>query len=152
MKWSATLVLIAVIFFAGINFSVGRTYAGEQAQAKEPVPDGAKDLEEKWGIKILSIRLTAGGYMLDFRYRVIDADKAAPLFDGKIKPYLVDLKSGAKCQVPESSKIGALRQTRKPFANHNYFIMFANPGKLIKKENAVTIVVGDFRAENLTVQ
>ena len=39
MKWSATLVLIAAIFIAGINFSGGRTCAGEQAQDKKPVTD-----------------------------------------------------------------------------------------------------------------
>src|SRR3990172_7542680 len=47
-------------------------------------------IEEKWGVRVLSIRQSAEGYMLDFRYRVIDAEKAAPLFDRKIKPHLID--------------------------------------------------------------
>ena len=90
--------------------------------------------------------------MLDFRYRVIDAVKALPLFDRKTKPYLIDQASGAKFLVAESPKVGALRQTRKPVADRNYFIIFANPGKYVKKDGMVTIIIGDFKAENLTVQ
>lgn len=90
--------------------------------------------------------------MLDFRYRVLDPEKAMPLFDRKIKPYLVDEATGAMFVVPEPPKVGALRTTRKPVPDRNYFIMFANPGKFVKPGNKVTIVIGDFRAENLIVQ
>jgi len=45
--------------------------------------------EEKWGICPNGIRLSAGGYMLDFRYRVFDKEKAAPLFSREITPYLI---------------------------------------------------------------
>ena len=109
-------------------------------------------LEEKWGVKVLSIRHSAGGYMLDFRYRVLDPEKALPLFDRKIKPYLVDEATGAVFAVPEPPKVGALRSTRKPQPEKNYFVMFANPGRYVKKSSKVSVVIGDFRAENLTVE
>jgi len=120
----------------------------------EPAAPRAIDsaIEEKWGVRILSIRQSAEGYMLDFRYRVIDAEKAAPLFDRKIKPHLIDEATGAKFAVPEPPKVGALRTTRPPQADRNYFIMFANPGRYIKKGNKVTVVIGEFKAENLVVE
>jgi hypothetical protein len=90
--------------------------------------------------------------MLDFRYRVLDAEKAAPLFDRKNKAHLIDQATGAKFLVPESPKVGALRTTRPPQVGKNYFIIFANPGKYIKKGNTVTVVVGDFKVENLVVE
>jgi hypothetical protein len=142
------LLLIVFSYFAGMTGSV---YAEIQKSGDEQANE-YKNIEEKWGIKILNIRLSAGGYMLDFRYRVKDPEKASPLFDRKIKPYLIDQASGAKFLVPESPKVGALRQTRKPVADKNYFIIFANPGKYIKKGNKVSVVIGDFKAENLTVQ
>lgn len=89
--------------------------------------------------------------MLDFRYRVLDAEKASPLFSRKIKPYLIDQATGATFGVPEPPKVGALRQTRKPVADRNYFIIFANPGEYIKKGSKVTVVIGDVRIENLIV-
>ena len=112
----------------------------------------AASLEETWGVKDLSIRLASNGYMLDFRYRVTDPEKALPLFDRKIKPYLEDGVSGSRFYVPNPPKIGSLRNTRPPQEDRIYFIIFGNPGMFIKPGSRVTVVVGDFRAENLVVQ
>jgi hypothetical protein len=109
-------------------------------------------VEAQWGVKVLRISLSAEGYMLDFRYRVLNPEKAMPLFDRKIKPVLVDDATGATFAVPEPPKVGALRTTRPPTADRNYFIIFANPGRYIKKGNKVTVVIGDFKAENLVVE
>ena len=111
-----------------------------------------KDLLETWGIEALSIRQSAGGSMLDFRYRVLDKDKAAPLFSRKVNPYLMDQKSGAVFGVPSSPKVGALRQTRPPQARKNYFIIFANPGGRFVKGDAVTIVIGELKIKDLIVE
>jgi hypothetical protein len=120
------------------------------------ISPAAEDLrtanEVKWGVKVLSIRLSAEGYMLDFRYRVLDSEKAMPLFDRKIKPYLVDEATGAMLVVPEPPKVGALRNTRKPQPDRNYFILFANPGRYVQKGKQVTVVIGDFKAEHLVVE
>lgn len=114
--------------------------------------DGRPALEERWGVKALSIRLSAEGYMLDFRYRVLDPEKALPLFDRKIKPYLVDEASGAIMAVPEPPKVGALRNTRQPKPDRTYFVLFANPGRFVKKGKAVSVVIGEFKAEHLIVE
>ena len=121
--------------------------------AEQPgiISDGV-NIEERWGIQILSIRLSANGYMLDFRYRVIAPEKALPLFSREIKPRLIDQATGATFFVPNPPKVGALRTTRKPEANRNYFILFANPAGYVKKGNKVTVVIGDFKAENLIVE
>ncbi len=111
-----------------------------------------KALESQWGVKIVGIRRTAAGYMLDFRYRVTDPDKAAPLFVRKTKPYLIDQRTGARLVVPNPPKVGPLRTSDKPLKGRIYFIMFANPGKLIKPGQRVTIVIGKFRVQGLIVQ
>lgn len=111
-----------------------------------------ESLEETWGVQPEALRLSAGGYMLDFRFRVIDPDKAAPLFQRKIKPYLLDQASGAKFIVPTPPTVGPLRTTYKPQANRIYVMLFANPGRFVKPGRLVTVVMGDFRAENLQVQ
>jgi len=116
---------------------------------------GPQELEEKWGVRVLGIRQSAGGYMLDFRYRIVDPEKAQPLMDRQFKPYLIHQESGAKFMVPSPPKVGPLRQTvrsGKPEAHRNYFILFTNPAKYVKPGNKVTVVIGDFRAEDLIVQ
>ncbi len=109
-------------------------------------------LEERWGIQIQPIRMSAVGFIIDFRYRVIDSEKAAPLFNRKTKPYLIDQASGKKLAVPNPPKIGPLRTSNKPQANRVYFILFSNPGWFIKSGNKVTVVIGDFKADNLVVE
>ena len=109
-------------------------------------------LEQRWGIQVLSIRLTANGYLVDFRYRVTDPKKALPLLDRKAKPYLIDQASGQRLIVPSPPKIGPLRTANPPEAGRNYFILFSNRGGRIRPGSKVTVVVDKFRAENLVVK
>lgn len=111
------------------------------------------DMEARWGVRVLDLRTTAGGYMLDFRYRLFDADKAAPVLDKKVIPYLIHETSGAQLMVPSPPMIGPLRQTARQIeAQRNYFILFANPGQMVKPGDKVTVVIGDFRAEHVSVK
>ena len=113
------------------------------------------NIKKNWGVEIENVRLSAAGYMLDFRYKVIDPDKAAPLQDFKVKPYLIDEASGAKLIVPSPPKVGALRQrvkSGKPIPGRTYFIIFSNPGRFVRHDNKVTIVIGDFKVDHLVVK
>lgn len=115
-------------------------------------PSAPLTLEEKWGIERITVRLWAAGYMMQFRYRVIDPEKASELLNRQTKAYLIDQATGTKLGVP-ISKLGAMRTTAvKPEANRDYFILFSNPGGLVKNGDRVTVVIGDFRAENLIVE
>ena len=112
-------------------------------------------VEEDWGIKIEAMRLTAGGYMLDFRYRITDPDKAAPILDPAKKPNLVDQATGARFIVPAPAKVGSLRPTAnngKPAVGRSYFVIFSNPGMFVKAGNKVTVEIGDFKVANLVVE
>lgn len=128
------------------------------APAKSKAPARSKALahaaEEKLGIRMEGLRLSAAGYMLDFRYRVIDPDKAAPLLSRKIRPYLLDEVSGAQLGVPDTAKLGQLRTTgrNKVVSDQDYFILFANPGRFVQAGNKMTLVMGELRIENLVVE
>lgn len=129
----------------------GYSRGSEPAQGSGPLVS-ADAAEEKWGIRILGVRTTAEGYMLDFRYRVLDAEKAAPLLDRRIKPYLVVEKSQVRMAVPVSAKIGAMRQTtRNVKPDRNYFVMFGNPGRHVQPGDRVNIVIGEFATGQIVV-
>jgi hypothetical protein len=129
--------------------------AEKQAAAGEAGKVAARQgtLADTLGIEIEGIHLSAAGYMLDFRYRVLDPDKAAPLLDRKIQPYLLDEASGAQFAVPDSPKVGRLRPTSrsKVIPGRNYYILFANPGRFLQAGSKVTVVAGDARINDLTV-
>ncbi len=125
------------------------------ASISGPKPLRATDaagLERRWGITIESLRLTAAGYMLDFRYHVKDAAKAAPLFDRRTRPVLRDEASGAVVAVPRPPKVGALRSSNDPKQGRTYFMFFANPGRFIKKHRHVTVTIGEFSVSGLVVR
>ncbi len=143
--------LAFAVFLAMITLQIAGCVTVPNKQVGE-VTAKEESIEEKWGIKIIGIRQTAAGYMLDFRYRVTDPEKALPLFARKIKPYIIEQSSGAKFAVPNPPKTGPLRTSDPPQAGRIYFIFFGNPGKYVKPGDKVTVVIGDFRAEDLVVE
>lgn len=108
--------------------------------------------EKKLGIDITGIRLSAAGYMLDFRYVVDNPEQAGAMFDRNTIPYLVHEKSGAKFSVPSPAKVGPLRATTgKPESGRRYYIFFANPGRYVKAGDLVTVVMGEHEFRHLAV-
>jgi len=111
------------------------------------------DPEQNWGIRVEGLRLSAHGHMIDFRYRVLDSDKAFPLADPANNAYLIDEATGTRLKVPVMPKVGALRSTATALkAGVIYTILFANPGLLVKTNDCVTLEVGACRIEHLRMQ
>jgi hypothetical protein len=101
-------------------------------------------IARRWGVEIASMRLASGGYMLEFRYRILDATKAQPLFDPKIRPILKDDGSGFESVVPNPPTTGSLRSTYDAKAGRTYFMFFANPSRFVTAGKTVTVTIGDF--------
>lgn len=124
--------------------------AVSKAMAKELTP-----LEKEWGIKLYGIRSTAGGYMLEMKFRVLEHEKAFPLLKRDTKRYVIVEKSGAVLEVPFTQKLGSLRSSVRTSnmvkEDRNYLALFANPGKHVNPGDKVTLVIGNFMAEGLTI-
>lgn len=118
-------------------------------------PQVRKALRERWGVEVMGARLAARGYMIDFRFRVLDSDKALPLFDSKTQPYLLREGSEIKLPVPVGQKVGAFRPTNRGkniTGDKDYYMMFANPDAYVKPGDKVSVVIGDFRVDRLPLQ
>lgn len=144
--------LVARAFFILIGFAIMLLpfpcgWAGE--------PDATDEvslIEETYGISIVGVKLSGNGYLVDFRYRVIDPGKASPLMDRKASPYLVDQATGEKSTVPTGPRMGSLRAKGTPVAGKVYFILFSNAKKAVRKGSKVDVVIGDFKAPGLIVE
>lgn len=119
---------------------------------RKPHPRTKTLMKRQWGVEVLFVRQTSAGYMLEFRYKVLDPEKAKPLFERKTKPVLTHVESGARFIVPTPPKTGALRNSNMPLEDHTYWMFFANPDKFIKPGDLVTIEIGDFVAKNIVVK
>jgi plasmid stabilization system protein ParE len=145
-------VLWALLLAAEIVMAVA---SGTATAAEAPdMPTPRSEIEDQLGIKIVGLRRSSAGYMLDFRYRLLDPAKAASLLDRKIRPYLLDEATGAQLGVPDAPKVGQLRPTSRNnvIPGRNYYILFANPGRYLKAGSKVTLIAGDTRISQLTVE
>lgn len=145
----AVVVLLALLSLTGCASLQEQMEASQQDQAEPP------DLEAVYGIRVEGLRLSAAGAMLDFRYRVLDAKKAAVILDGKTQPYLLDEVRGAKLGVPDTPILGRIRQTARNnniLVDRTYFIMFGNPGHALVSGDKVTLLLGQRKVTDLTVQ
>lgn len=145
--WGSRLCLLLSVLCVGCSVNNDAQFISGLHSTQE------ETTAQKLGIEVESLRLSAANYMLDFRYRAVDPERASILFDRQVKPYLIHENTGAKFLIPAPAKVGPLRQTtNKPVAGKSYFMMFANPGQYVKAGDKVTVVIGDFRLEHLTVE
>jgi hypothetical protein len=134
-----------------VDLAMASGESSEAAAKPTSSEDQSVEIEQKWGVKILGIRQTANAFLLDFRFHVIDPEKANPLIGRGAKPYIIDEASGTKLSVPNMPKVGSLRaKGNQP--DRDYFILFSNPNGIVKKGNKVTIIADDFKVEHLVVK
>jgi hypothetical protein len=104
-----------------------------------------------WGVDSLAVKWTESGEVIRFSYRVLDPVKAKLLNDKKAEPALIDPQAGVKLSVPALEKVGQLRQTGTPEAGTSYWMAFSNRGRVVKRGDHVSVVIGQFRADGLVV-
>jgi len=159
--WHITVLLLTslMVSTAFAKIHENQRHPVQDSTAKAPVGDAkywrtwhSAFFKRNWGVEVIGIKTVASGQMLRFSYRILDSKKALPLQDKKQHPYVIDQTSGIRLAVPAMENIGELRQSSTPIENRNYFIIFGNPGKLVKKNDQVTVVIGNFRVENLLVE
>jgi hypothetical protein len=166
-----TTMLLAAFLAGALASSEARAQAqpgspgADEARNRRPAPVASakretpaswnarhgKYFQRNWGVDIVGVRRVASGYMLRFDYRVVDPDRASALTDPKSRPYLIDEATRTALAVPAMENIGELRQVAPLEANRTYYVIFGNPGGLVKHGGRVTLVVGNFRAEGLVV-
>jgi hypothetical protein len=107
--------------------------------------------KRNWGVEIIGVKPVSSGLMLAFKYRVIDPEKAKLLNNRQTRAFLRDEATGNVLSVPAMEKVGELRTGAAPEAGRTYFMIFGNPGPLVKSGSRVSIVVGALHVDGLIV-
>lgn len=105
-----------------------------------------------WGVDSLRIKRVESGEIIRFSWRVLDADKAKELNDKKAEPALLDPQARVSLVVPSLEQVGQLRQSAPPEAGKSYWMAFSNQGRLVKRGDRVSVLIGQFRADGLVVE
>lgn len=138
-RWARSLLMTLVVSTIAITVN---------ADELRPI-----DLQGDWGIEPVHLRVTAGGYMIEFRYEILDTEKALIMSDRKHYPYLRAMKSEARLSVPFGTTVGFLKSNRKFLKQGKHYIaMFSNEGQHLLRGDKVKIEVMDQLSPELVLE
>lgn len=103
-------------------------------------------IQDRYGVRIDLVGLSALGGLVELRFTVLDADKAVALFhDDTARPTLMVQPSGELLQPPATAhKMSMLNGA-------SYFVLYANKGNAVRGGTAVSLAMGDVRLDGLVV-
>jgi hypothetical protein len=106
-------------------------------------------LEEKYGLHVNLIAVTAAGGMVDLRLKITDGEKAKLLLqDNKNFPVISPNVGNFQLNASEETK----SQKIKFENNGDLFILFPNAGNAVKPGSTVALVFGDIVVEQVDVR
>ncbi len=139
------VVAVVVAVALGVSWWTGRT-EDVRAGTDLVTMDG---LAARYGVDVDLIAVTAANGLVEFRYVVVDPDKATRLLhETELAPTLVEEDTGAtiRMSAPPHKHGGELR------LGGSYFFLMANANNALHEGSVVTLVMGDTRVEHITVQ
>jgi len=89
----ANAIACSIILVTVLSGCASKSEAGYSSGPEDitPAAEPVRGAEVKLGIRMEGLRLSAAGYILDFRYRVVDPEKGgAAAGTGRSGPYLLD--------------------------------------------------------------
>jgi len=120
--------------------------------AFEGAPLDPSALEEQYGLKLLTVRLTAVDRMVDLRLEVTDPQKANGIKDKLERAFLVHEATGGLAAGAYSERVGNLRGINLEQAGSVGYMLFPNPSQLIHRGDYVIVVAQDIPLGRIVVQ
>lgn len=127
-----------------------RTWAGHAADIRSGTElAGPEELAAVYGIDVDLIAVTAAGGLIEFRYQVVDPDKADRIVhDPALAPIFVVEDTGETLVMssPPHHHGAEIR------LGGTYFFLMANAHNAVHRGALLTLVIGDLRMEHLEVE
>jgi hypothetical protein len=149
---SILLPIMGLILLAAVGltvFVIVSTQATDVGLAVDTTPGAmpsSPEIEATYGIRPVLVALTDANGLIDFRFQILDPDKAGNMhgsFDTLphfITPSGVDIRMS---RIPTHHNF---------LVGRTYYMLFANANNAVKPGDKVTLVMGDIRVENVPVR
>jgi hypothetical protein len=106
------------------------------------------EMEALTGIRVTLIGVTAAGGMVDFRFKVLDAEKATLIFQDHATMPVLSLKdSKIRIMMPQGATHSMSFENGKV-----YYMLFGNPGGAIRPGSQVILTIGGLRVGPIMAQ
>jgi len=121
--------------------------AGARPHSSAPLLSRA-EFERRSGVRIVRVVVTGDGGLVDVRYQVVDPDAADGIHDLSTPPELVDERTGV---VVRDLFMGHMHHGHLKAAQQ-YYLVFDNPGNLLRPGTRVTAQLGAARIAHVPVR
>ena len=143
------LPAVILLVLAGA-FLAYRAWTSREATSTPAVSEfiAAPELEERYGLRVRLVGVTAEGGLVDFRLKIVDADKAKQLLEDPARtPGLWIEDSGTTLNAPQE-----MRENLKLEDGGIVFFLLPNVGNAVKPGTPVTVTFGDLSLEPMPAQ
>ena len=138
-----TILLVVAIY---IN-NVSRAFqAASLPKGTAVISQGT--LEEKYGLRVNLVALTAAGGMVDVRLKIVDGEKFKLLLADKKNFPTLYTAQGVTLTAPEET----ISQEIEFATGGNLFIIYPNSGNTVKQDAPVTILFGNVAVEPINAR
>ena len=104
-------------------------------------------IEDQYGVRVSMIAVTFGGGAVDFRFQIVDPDKANNLFhEYENLPVLIVEGSGKRIDPREHT-----HHVDYMFGR-TYYQLYRNPGGIVKPGTKLTVAIGDLELKHVVVR
>ncbi len=144
-----TIAIIVSILF-GISLYIRNASRAFQAAS---LPQGTfvisqNVLEEKYGLRVNLVAVTAAGGFVDVRLKIVDGEKLKLLLADKNNFPTLHTEQGVTLIAPEETK----SQNIQFISGGNLFIMYPNSGNAVVHDTPVTILLGNIAVEPINAR
>ena len=150
----STSRLISIVIILSFIFVVA-LYINNASKAFQavPLPKGtvviSRDtLEEKYGLHVNLVGVTAAGGMVDVRLKIVDGEKLKSLLVDKSNFPTLFTEQGVTLTAPEETK----SQDIEFITGGNLFIIYPNAGNAVKQDTPVTLLFGNIAVEPINAK
>jgi len=136
-----TWLVIALLILGVVG---GGLWAASRSLSLPGQPATEAAIADKWGIRITHIAVLADGGLIDFRFQVLDPDKASGLFELATRPIMIVEQTGQRVDglyhPPHGHDI---------VAGQSQYFIYNNAHGAIKSGSSVSVLLGDLRLEHI---
>lgn len=146
--WISMMALGLALILGG--FYAWQITSAQGAAVTTPVVEtiSAAALADRYGLQVSLIEVTSAGNMLDFRLKIVDADKAERLLsDSDKRPRLIVPDQGITLFASPT-----LGQTLNFEEGEEFYLLYGNRGGTVKPGTFVIVSFGEFQLERLPVE
>jgi len=144
---SIFLFLLGVLLVGAYLLNLSRT-SGATSLPKGTITISQAALEEKYGLHLNLVAITAAGGFVDVRLKILDSEKAKSLLQDKNNFPSLYTNDAVRLNVPAEGKQEEIRFEK----NGILFFMYPNAGNAVRRGDQVRIIFGNLALEPTVVQ